>query len=68
MKDQLKEHVQFLTAHQGIKHAQVPNFMFLKGKLMLILNENPNLKDFKYEGISINNKIGIMVHGTDGHP
>ena len=47
------------------KSARVPHYNYLKMKLSLIFSRNPYFRSFKYEGVSKDNKIGILVHGID---
>jgi hypothetical protein len=55
-----------MVVENGCEETKVPNYYTLKGKLMLILSENPNLKTFKYTGVTKDNKIGILIDGVDG--
>lgn len=47
------------------KSAWIPNYTMLIGKLMTILRRNKNLPNFTYEGIIVNDRLGILVKGVD---
>jgi len=45
--------------------AKVPKYHNLINKLRIIMNDNKNLKYFKFHGVYRGNQIGIVVEGTD---